>query len=68
MKSRARDVVGVGEPKLQIGKALFFAIFSTRVCSHAPACHAGATKRGQVARRVSTNFGEVAEWLKAALC
>ena len=28
MKSRARDEVGVGNCKLQIGKAHFFAIFS----------------------------------------
>jgi hypothetical protein len=50
MKSRARDEVGVGNPKLHIGKPQFFAIFSARVCNHAPACHAEALKRWQVAR------------------
>jgi hypothetical protein len=43
MKSRARDEVGVGNGKLQIGNPQLPAIF-WRV------------------------FGEVAEWLKAALC
>ena len=65
---RARDVVGVGEPKLHIGKPQFFAIFSTRVCSHAPALPCRSLKRRQVARPMATNFGEVAEWSKAALC
>jgi hypothetical protein len=68
MKSRARNEVGVGNPKLHIGKPQFFAIFSTRVCNHTPACHAEALKRWQVARPVATTFGEVAEWSKAALC
>src|SRR5260370_457183 len=64
MKSRARDEVGVGNPKLHIGKPQFFAIFSTRVSSSAPACHADALKRWQVAGLVAINFGEEAQWPK----
>ncbi|HEY2103915.1 MAG TPA: hypothetical protein VGH08_11775 [Chthoniobacterales bacterium] len=45
MKSPARGVGGVGQRKLQIGKAKLLVIFSR-----------------------ATEFGEVAEWSKAALC
>ena len=62
MKSRARVEFGVGTFKLHVGKAQFFAIFSTRVRSNSPVARADRPKG------LSLQVGEVAEWLKAALC
>ena len=61
MKSRVRDYVGVG---LQFAdwKNLIPGDIPARVCSDAPVA------RAQRPTGPWLQFGEVAEWLKAALC